>query len=274
MKVKNAIFFQNETNLEVLLTKNGELYSLPNLELEAMKPLSKREGHLAYFSIVSSKETFKESDWVSIEDITALIENDGAILCEALGKLWPIFENNSYKIPKLFCKDSFNLDSAVFYGGSFNPWHKGHSECLNRCNHPNIVIIPDSNPWKDNTFDNCFFSKYLELCKKFEDSPYSVFSGFYGLESSNPTASWLPKTLFKESSLLMGDDNFYKIFDWKNPKELLSSLKSIYVLSRDYSVEELKKVEKEVLSLNSSLQIHYLGDHEFMNLSSTKLRDS
>ena len=46
---------------------------------------------------------------------------------------------------------SYIEDEIIFFGGSFNPWHKGHTECIKLL--PQgipIVILPDNNPFKQN----------------------------------------------------------------------------------------------------------------------------
>jgi nicotinate-nucleotide adenylyltransferase len=272
---KRVVLFNIQNSaLKTLCKIKDDEFSLPDLEIEQIIPLSARKEHKTFYKVLDEQEDFKGYEWVSILEIKKFTGQDGAIFCEALGKLWPLFQDKSYPIPEIFLKNTFSKESSIFYGGTFNPWHEGHSECLKKCSHKSIVIVPDSNPWKKNHFDQCYFESYKNICEKFKDTSYSVYPGFYGLENSNPTIDWLPKALVKKKSLLMGDDNFIKIFKWKSATALISELDSIHVLARDYPKVEFDKTREEVTLVNSEINIIYLGEHDFMNLSSTNLRKS
>ena len=274
MDSKLVIFNFSNSRLSTLVKKNNLGLSLPSFKVENMIALSKRRNIQCFYKVSELEVDYEGYCWIPIIEVDKFINNDGAVFCEALGALWPLFQTSSYSIPKLFLKNSFNKDECVFYGGTFNPWHEGHSECLEKCKHENIVIVPDSSPWKDNSFDSCYFETYLKICKNFKDSRYSIFPGFFGLEDPNPTIDWIKNTLVKEKSLLMGDDNFINLFKWKDSRDLMKELTSIYVLARDHSVLEFNNAKEEVTSVNPKINIIYLGEHDFMNLSSSKLRNS
>lgn len=264
-------FIDNELQI---LTNSGESGdTLPREYKHEATPLSSRQGLQAYYAVVKDYhcENFNFKSILEIDHFEPFV---GAVVCEALGELWPLFKKSEYDLPKIFVKDSYTLEEGTFYGGSFNPWHEGHDECLKRSLSQNIIIVPDRNPWKENQEQKCFFKSLKEILLRFENTPYSVFPGFYGKESSNPTVSWIGKTLIKKRGLLMGDDNFCQIFKWQNSQDLLAMLSKIEVLNRNHTLEEVTKIESEILKNHSTISIDLLGDHPHMDLSSTRLRNS
>ncbi|WP_372652103.1 hypothetical protein [Halobacteriovorax sp.] len=271
MRKAFSYFSKIDGNLSILIQK-GETPSLPtNLDIECIE-LSKRRDIQSFFAVTSNPVSFESCEWRDILGIEKFVKGDGAVVCEALGKLFPLFNKEESILPSIFIKDSFNHDEAAFFGGSFNPWHDGHTECLKRCSSENIIIIPDRNPWKEEIELECFFKSFMELARKFESSPYSIYSGFYGLEKVNPTVDWLPQAQFLKKSLLVGDDNFCSLLKWKNVETLVLNVSSIYVLNRNHTLSEIEKAKGDILRLNKNLDITILGEHEFMSLSSTDLR--
>ena len=273
MKAKSVLLHLDSRVLRVLVSKENGLFSLPSLELENTTLLSPRENSQTQMLVVQRAALYDNLIWADISSIPCFKGSDGAVVCEAIGKLWNLEDNSVVELPDFICKKNFNYESITFYGGSFNPWHEGHDECLKKCPSSNIVIVPDSSPWKKNTFNKCYFKEFMSLCFRLKETPYSIFPGFFGLEQSNPTSCWITGVTAQRISFLMGDDNFKSIFSWKEPRVFLNALSDIYILSRNYKTSELEDVAKEVTSFNSNLSIHYLGDHEFMEMSSTKLRD-
>ncbi|GEM_PF-1823790 len=258
-------------NLSILIVP-GEVPSLPSeLDIECVE-LSKRKDIQAFFSVTSTPTLFKGYEWRDILSIDKFLKGDGAVVCEALGRLFPLYNKELSILPNIFIKKNFNHQQATFFGGSFNPWHDGHTECLKRCPSENIIIVPDRNPWKEKIELECFFKSFMELARKFESTSHSIFPGFYGLESVNPTIDWLPNTYFTEKSLLVGDDNFCSLLKWKDVEALLSHLTSIYVLNRNHTLQEIESARESILNVNQALKITILGEHEFMSLSSTDLR--
>lgn len=268
-----TIFSKLEDKLFILVT--SELYpSLPqDIELDnSYKVLSIRKNVQSFFQYTEAMSNFSNYIWREVESIEKFSNGDGAIVCEAMGELFPFFRSNKSHLSKLFIKDSFNHEVVTFFGGSFNPWHEGHTECLKRCPAGNIVIVPDRNPWKEEMDVDCFFKSFMELARKFKDSDYSIFPGFYGLEKGNPTIDWLSKSEFDKKSLLIGDDNFCSFFKWKRAEEVIESLEGIYVLNRVNSLEDINKIKLKIEAINKNISISILGEHDYMSLSSSSIR--
>jgi nicotinate-nucleotide adenylyltransferase len=162
---------------------------------------------------------------------------------------------------------------VTFFGGSFNPFHRGHRACLDLCPEKNILMVPDCNPFKtgiDSTSN--VYKEFLALALELKDTPYSLYPGFLGQNLPNPTASWLPFVKIKEKNFLIGDDSYMSLLTWKNPEAILKALTKMYVVPRKYGKDDYLKQEREVLKLNPSLEVHYLADHPYKNISSTDLR--
>ena len=268
------LLYQSEKSLEILVEKDSKSRSiaLPSIAHEEMIPLSERQGLKCFYATSKTKIKHSDYQWLDLLAIEEFDGSDGAIVCEALGKLWGLFDEGHLTIPSLFKKGHFKKEEITFYGGTFNPWHEGHSECLRKCPAKNIVIVPDSSPWKDRSLARCYYKSYLEICRKFEKTNYSIFPGFFGLEQPNPTSHWIRRLVSTDCSFLMGDDNYKALFKWIDIEELLLNLSNIYVLSRDHSLESLEAVTVQAKEHNPLLNVIFLGDHEFKSLSSTKLR--
>lgn len=166
-----------------------------------------------------------------------------------------------------------DLDSVTFFGGTFNPFHIGHLECLKLCPESNIILIPDCNPQKI-VLKRSVEKEIFELAYALESYPFSIYPGFFIKEKSNPTASWLPNVNCAEVNFLMGDDSFKGLQTWVSPELILRKLSKLYVVSRNYKFQDYKHVHEWALSINPKLLIVYLGEHPFMDVSSTKIRES
>ncbi|MGZ3787789.1 MAG: nicotinate-nicotinamide nucleotide adenylyltransferase [Bacteriovorax sp.] len=177
------------------------------------------------------------------------------------------------ELPRLFLKHEIK-DSVTFFGGSFNPFHQGHRACMDLCPEKNILIVPDRNPFKANQEKENVYDDFVALAESLKETSYSLYPGFLGMRDLNPTSSWLPKVKISEKNFLMGDDSYMSLLHWKNPEILIKALTKLYVVPRQFSKADYMKIEKELLKMNPKLEVHYLDEHPYMNISSTKLRKS
>lgn len=171
------------------------------------------------------------------------------------------------------------LDEILFFGGSFNPWHNGHSSCIKLCPlDKKIIVIPDHNPFKEvikSTEKNTSLIEIKNILKNFQQTTY-LFDTFYKLEQKNPTSHWINE--IKEAfpkiklSLLMGFDSFASIDKWIDASILINNLYSLYVASRQDNPQVMNAQIETLKDINPSLHITFLGKHEYEDLSSTKLR--
>ena len=169
-------------------------------------------------------------------------------------------------LPRFFLKSAYNQDRVCFYGGSFNPWHRGHRACVELCPEENIVVVPDGNPWKRTRKGTQRWDDYLKICDALVDTSCSVYPGFLYADSS-PTADWLPRTDFGEKSLLVGADNFLKFDRWKDHALLAKALKRLYVVPRGEN--QYEDMTEHLAGLNPMLDVIILPRHSWEGLSSS-----
>lgn len=171
-------------------------------------------------------------------------------------------------------------EEIVFFGGSFHPWHEGHSECVRLLpEDKNLIIVPDHSPHKKMTPSQEKFSNLQDIkyeLSKLKKNPY-LFDGFWQLNQVNPTVVWIDE-LHKllpnvRLSLLLGFDSFKTITTWNHPETLLNALSKIYVVSRLENKEDQKTSQDKILKINPNIEIDFLGHHPFEHISSTIIRD-
>ncbi len=169
-----------------------------------------------------------------------------------------------------------NFEKAIFYGGSFYPWHKGHLQCvLQASNYSDwpIIVVPDCNPWKEGLRKRTYrenLSEFIKICYELLQTSASIFPGFWSLKDSNPTSQWLPYIELKQKAILLGDDSFLSFEKWKNYSKIINSLDKIIVVARHSTKDEVFKVFSRIQK--TGLDFIYLEDNPYKNLSSTLLR--
>ncbi|MEI8348379.1 MAG: NUDIX domain-containing protein [Pseudomonadota bacterium] len=221
--------------------------------------------------------------WVKLLEIEELAFDHGAILCEALSRFWPGMPSfhpslANITLPSLLLKKLAKQEEMIFFGGSFNPWHQGHSACLDLCleafPEKMITIIPDYSPWKKESAkgQGCSWKSFMTLCRSLADRPCPIYPGFWGKETPNPTVSWLPQSSYVHKSFLMGDDTFATIGEWDQSAVVIRSLESVYVVPRCASSEAVEKVKDSISKINPHLKIIILPRHDYQDVSSTGIR--
>lgn len=173
-----------------------------------------------------------------------------------------------------------NVDEVCFFGGSFNPWHEGHSACIQllRKSIP-LIVIPDHNPKKElQSIESkaTSFAEIIEILSNFDQKSF-LYTGFANKNEINPTTKWVQELKSSKPSLkislLMGHDTFEKIDTWIDGHKLLKCLHKLYVASRlETTIIKTTQINN-LRSLAPELEISFLGHHDFEDLSSTKIRE-
>lgn len=165
-------------------------------------------------------------------------------------------------------------EELIFFGGSFNPWHSGHSACLNLLGNKKCLVLPDRNPFKE-IHATPPLETYQEIISHLDLNHHYLNPEFILKNEKNPTYNWIERTHQRSPQtklgLLMGMDSLESIESWHRADELLKLLDSIYVVSRMEN-EEIREDLKNRLKKFENLKLYYLGHHPFESLSSTKIR--
>ena len=178
-----------------------------------------------------------------------------------------------------------------FFGGTFNPWHPGHSACIKLCEANPIFILPDNNPLK---MINLPLSESLADMWSQEDLRVKgiPYLGFVANYRPNPTYPWIKKIRSSHSekilSLLLGMDSFVSFKKWYMAEDLIKILNKFYVAPRSLEGINDPIMGPEVLGhhqnlfketcqwmkqINPKLEVFLLPEHPFEKLSSTQLRE-
>lgn len=193
-------------------------------------------------------------------------------ISEAFG----LFENErkdvSLGLTDFINPKTYKLESVTFFGGSFNPLHEGHLECIRLCPEENIIVVPDRNPLKA-CDERDIVSELIDLAGELRDFKVSIYPGFFIKNEKNPTSTWINRVNRKEVNFLMGDDSYMSILSWINPEIILNSLTKLYVVPRLYKQIDYQKQLDKILLINPRLKVIFLSEHNYQNLSSTKLRN-
>lgn len=174
-------------------------------------------------------------------------------------------------------KELNQAENLIFYGGSFNPWHPGHSACLELINKDfPIIVIPDHNPHKElNINRETDLKKIKTELNKIAKKTF-FFPDFYLQKQQNPSIKWI-SLLSKEFSekkfhLLIGHDSFQNILSWTDADKLLKLLESLMIVSRSEDPLVSNKIKNEIISKFPKLTLNFLGHHSFEGVSSSEIR--
>jgi len=215
--------------------------------------------------------TSQEGEWVSPLSELNWNQESQRTLIKWVAERFPPFAHSEEKLPKFFLKSEIK-DRVIFFGGTFNPWHMGHRVSLDMCPFGPVVVVPDQNPWKEVQQRENIWNYYLDICRKLEETKYSIYPGFLLLDIANPTIDWISKIKIASKYLLIGEDSFLNIQKWKESDRLLNLLSGLFVSPRGEDSEKVGKLRQELKQKYPNLIVQFLDHHEYEDLSSTILR--
>jgi len=224
---------------------------------------------------VHAADDAAQAEWRLLKEMDQLAFDHGAILCEALGKFWEGMPSFHLLLKGIQPYSTKKLPSGPvpFFGGTFNPWHDGHTACVSLCPH-SVVVVPDMNPFKAGQNKSCYWQEFRHILTRVQDQVHGVFSGFFGLEMVNPTVGWLPFTSCDQKALLIGDDNLAGLPSWIEAARLVKALDLLYVAPRLADPKKLEAASIWLHDQNPHCKLIFLQDHPHRNISSTAIRDA
>ncbi len=190
----------------------------------------------------------------------------------------PVIDSSLRSKLKLENKIVETPNEVVFFGGTFNPWHQGHTACVELLGPEKFLLIcPDKNPHKEDIqkeysdLENLYFT-LLSTIKR----PLHFYPGFWIMKERNPTINWI-SAIHKthpslKKSLLLGFDSLQNFHKWTRVQELAPMLHKIYIASRLETDHDVQQVLIDLKKENINVKIEFLGHHDFEHLSSTELR--
>ncbi len=230
--------------------------------------------HLQAPLAVTAADDARTASWLPLAELGALAFDHGAILCEALGHFWsempgafPLLRDvRAFGAPQPFPA------APLFFGGSFNPLHDGHRAGAVLAAAPDrLIVVPDSNPFKDHATPSCAWQHYIALREAFANTALAIFPGYCGMELPNPTSSWLPFVPGR-LSFLIGEDSLVKLPRWIEPARLVRALDRLLVLPRREHLPDLEASRDWLAATAPQCRLEYLADHPYRDLSSSALR--
>ena len=226
---------------------------------------------------VEAKDDANWAGWVPLSELKELAFDHGAILCEALGSFWSFMPKNwqekattiqAWGEPKMG-----SLESIIFFGGSFNPWHQGHLECIRQVEKNGlVVVVPDNNPQKKHKQNGCSWQSYKTLVNQLQAKNICVYPGYIGMEGQNPTASWLSYVKTTKRSMVIGADSFVGLSKWIDAEQLVTSLDVLYIVPRNENEQKIEEYKKWLNRVAPKIELQFLKSHEFEHISSSNIR--
>lgn len=218
----------------------------------------------------------------TLEEVGELTLDQEESLLEGLALFFWFMPGGSLNFYRRLGEGSFELldvtdkeETFVFFGGAFDPWHKGHRACLELCGKKRIIVVPERGPWKDGRPTN--LRDFLALIPETRDIAFGLYPGFLTRKTPSPTVEWMTQVKGRKA-FLVGADHLRDFPKWHRFQELLACLEALYVAPRAVhdnhsgAMDHLFHQWRDELQALTKTPIHLLDNHPFEHLSSTLLR--
>lgn len=169
-----------------------------------------------------------------------------------------------------------NEIELIVFGGSFDPPHAGHSECLRACRFKfpksHILVVPSPSPagiLERHKTPELSFRERLKLCVlQFDDFVRHQDVSVSNFEENLPKPNFTLQTLehlkrsrdLQSMGFLMGLDQFLSFHLWKGPREILKK-SGLIVVNRSASKEGID-VSKSVKELLKKIDVNDVKESE------------
>lgn len=184
--------------------------------------------------LLKRTELGNKADFKKIEDLENVSLDEGLLFCDLIARFWNVFPKQNEEDLSSYLSlgiDCNTQEEVVVYGGTFNPFHKGHMACVELVKNKKVMIVIDKNPFKEVLEKRDFWREYKRIKKI---TSLDVYTGFCSLQKGNPTFQWFNSLKIKRKSLLMGEDSFLDLHKWNQVDELLNIVENIYLVPRGY----------------------------------------
>lgn len=165
-------------------------------------------------------------------------------------------------------------------GGTFNPIHNGHlalaKEFSRRLSLDTVIFIPTKRPTHKQTLQLASARHRFAMCRlAAEPLGYQVSD----LEIRRKSDSYTVLTLFQLKQkfpkdafyLLMGEDMFLTLLQWKEPEEIFS-LATLCVSPRSEGLEGMQRLHRHAEELENMGARSMVLDIPYLPVSSTEIR--
>ena len=196
------------------------------------------------------------------------------LCCRIISSFWPLFDPALFEkaLPPFLSPPESLGGEVVFFGGTFNPWHEGHSHCVEAADVAPLIVAPDNNPLKPGGGPPPF-DLLSSIPEGLFDNPHrKLYLGFLGDDKPNPTAGWVSKLRRTKVSLLVGDDSFMGMDTWRDAEVLLTHLHRLIVVPRLVEDEDFEEQRLKLLGINGHLVIERRTHHPFEAVASADRR--
>jgi len=136
-----------------------------------------------------------------------------------------------------------------FYGGSFDPPHKGHLEIIKYCSSlcDKILIIPANfSPLKQHLPYSKFSHRKNMLNIMLKNYRKNIEISQYDSDQISPNYTYLTLRKIKSDysnstfTMILGSDQFNQLYKWKNINEILSSISLLIFNRNNINVNKVK----------------------------------
>jgi len=224
------------------------------------------------FCWLNEKYLHDDYAWRSIYELNHISNSLELIICKAQAERFEIMPRFA-SILKNSPHEIKAEGRALFFPGSFNPFHKGHLQCVEVLDQP-ALIIPDYNPQKEFNKKEAPWSLCQQIKKELPNH-HQIYPGFLLKKQSNPTSKWIEaikaKLPHQKLELVMGADSFNSLHRWIEYEALLNNLDQLHIVAR---TEETWQQKREITDRFPLLKLSFYMHNPYQEVSSSKIRQT